>query len=143
MCRPSQLQSIHFFKSVYSHSHAKKQKTGNSYAKELNALLITFSLTPHVQRSTHSFDHTLDLVITISLNISITVKDLALSDHFSVLFDVFMTPNIQNRSMTVIKRVINDHTSALFEQALPRSLLSDYVDELLNKSFEFKIANYR
>ena len=50
----------------------------NSYAKELN----TFSLTKLVQGPTHSLGHTLDLVITKGLNISTTVKDLALSDFF-------------------------------------------------------------
>ena len=124
MCRPSQLQSIHFFKSVYSHSHAKKQKTGNSYAKELNALLVTFSLTQHVQGPTHSLGHTLDLVITKGLNISRTVKNFALSDNCSVFFDVFMSQHIQNRSMTVRKRVINDHTRALFEQGTFKDLES-------------------
>ena len=65
--------------------------------------------------------HTLDPVITKGLNISTTVKDLALSDHFWEFFDVSMSPHIQNRYMSVRKRVINDHTSAAFEQALSRT----------------------
>ena len=80
----------------------------NSYAKVLNALLITFSLTQHVQLPTHSLGYTLD--------VSTAVNDWALSDHFWVFFYVSVSPHIQNRSITV--RVINNHKSALIEQVL-------------------------
>ena len=88
--------------------------------------LLPFSRTQHVQ------GHTLDIVIIIKgLSISTTVKKLALCDHLGVFLDVFMSPYIQNRIMTVRKRVIKHHMSALFEQALSRtsSQLSGSVDE--------------
>ena len=87
--------------------------------------LLQFSRTQHVQ------GHTLDIVIIKGLSISTTVKKLALCDHLGVFLDVFMFPYIQNRIMTVRKRVIKHHMSALFEQALSRtsSQLSGSVDE--------------
>ena len=90
----------------------------NTYANEFLTLIDTFSLTQHVQGPTHSHGHTLDLVITKGLNVSTTVMDLAISDHFCVFFDVCMSPHIQNRSMSVRRRVINNGTGLLFEQAL-------------------------
>ncbi|XP_062379523.1 uncharacterized protein LOC134068036 [Sardina pilchardus] len=67
---------------------------------------------------------------------------LALSDHFCVFFDVSMSPHSQNRSMLVKRRIINDKTSVLFEQALSQtsSNLSDSVEDLLDH-FNAKMAN--
>ncbi|KAL2083495.1 hypothetical protein ACEWY4_021268 [Coilia grayii] len=105
----------------------------NTYAKEFLTLIDTFSLTQHVQGPTHSHGHTLDLVITKGLNVSTTVMDLAISDHFCVFFDVCMSPHIQNRSMSVRRRVINNGTGLLFEQALSHtpSQPSDCADDLM------------
>jgi hypothetical protein len=113
----------------------------NNYAKEFIALIDTFSLTQHVQGPTHSLGHTLDLVITKGLDVSTAVKDLALSDHFCVFFDVSMSPHTQNTAMMVKRRIINDQTSALFEQALSlkSSQLSDSED--LFDHFNAKMAN--
>ncbi|KAL2093106.1 hypothetical protein ACEWY4_010418 [Coilia grayii] len=105
----------------------------NTYAKEFLTLIDTFSLTQHVQGPTHSHGHTLDLVITKGLNVSTTVRDLAISDNFCVFFDVCMSPHIQNRSMSVRRRAINNGTGLLFEQALSHtpSQPSDCADDLM------------
>ena len=64
---------------------------------------------------------------SVCVCVCVCVCDLALSGNFCVFFDVFMSPQIQNRSVTVRKRVINDYVNALFEQTLSRtsSRLSD------------------
>lgn len=72
--------------------------------------LLPFRLKQHVQ------GHTLDLGIIKGLRISTTTRDLALSNHFCVFLVMFMSPYIQNRLMTVRKRVVKDHMSVLFEQ---------------------------
>ena len=46
----------------------------NSYASELLSLLDTLHLTQHVEEPTHSLGHTLDLVITKGVDISLTVR---------------------------------------------------------------------
>ena len=105
----------------------------NTYASEFLTLIDTFNLTQHVQGPTHSHGHTLDLVITKGLNVSTSVMDLGLSDHFCVFFDVCMSPLFQNKSMTVRKRVIKNDTGVLFEQALSElpSQPSDCADDLM------------
>ena len=70
----------------------------NSYAKELKALLDTFGLTQQVQGPTHS---PLDPVITKGINISPTIKDFTLSDHFCVFFGVSMSPPKQTHSCVI------------------------------------------
>ena len=70
--------------------------------------------------------------------------DLALSDHFCVYFEMSVYPDIQIRSTTVKKKkIINGHTSALFEPAFWRTSgqLSDSVDNLLN-NFKSSICFY-
>ena len=115
----------------------------NIYANDLLLLIDTFNLTEHVQGPTHSHGHTLDLVITKGLNITLAVKDLALSDHFCISFGaVFISPQIQNSCVIVRKRIRNDHTGALFEHALLESLSlpSDSVENLMD-NFNSKMGN--
>ena len=93
-------------------------KSDNIYVKDFLALLDTFSLTQHVQGPTHSHGHTLDLIITKGLSVSVTIKDLALSDHFCLFSDISMSPCIQSSCIMTGRRIINENTAALFEQAL-------------------------
>ena len=66
--------------------------------------------------------HTLDLVIAKGVNISsVDVKDLALSDHFCVFFDLQIIPNVQLTSVSVKRRYINENTSAKFMEAIGMS----------------------
>jgi len=105
----------------------------NTYSKELLRLIDTFGLTQHIQVPTHSHGHTLDLVITKCLDVSTTIKDLALSDHYCIFFDVSMFPHTQNKALTIERRILNDNAGFLFEQALSQhsSIDSDSVDDLL------------
>ena len=115
----------------------------DSNAKELSALLDTFGLFQHVKGPTHTRGHTLDLVISKGVNISsVDVKDLALSDHFCVFFDLQIIPNVQLTSVSVKRRYINENTSAKFMEAIAMSptVSAESVDELLDK-FNWKISN--
>ena len=108
----------------------------DSNAKELSALLDTFGLFQHVKGPTHTRGHTLDLVIAKGVNISsVDVKDLALSDHFCVFFDLQIIPNVQLTSVSVKRRYINENTSAKFMEAIAMSpnVSAESVDELLDE----------
>ena len=107
----------------------------NSYASELLSLLDTLHLTQHLEGPTHSLGHTLDLVITKVVDISLTVRDLALSDHSCIFFDVSMSPQKSNSSVMIGRRMINDHTNVLFEQAFVSQLsspTSNSVDDVMD-----------
>ncbi len=58
-------------------------------------ILNTFDLIQHVHGPTHNGGHTLDLLISRGLKISsIVIKDVALSDHFCIFFDILISVNI-------------------------------------------------
>ncbi len=85
--------------------------------------------------------HALDLLISKGLNISsIVIKDVALSDHFCIFFDILISATTESRSVSVRKRCINENTSALFMKALTPSISADSVDLLLD-SFNSKVKN--
>ncbi len=92
---------------------------------------------------THNRGHTLDLLISRGLNISsIVIKDVALSDHFCIFFDILISVTTESRSVSVRKRCINENTSVLFMEAIsstPR-ISADSVDLLLD-SFNSKVKN--
>ncbi len=92
---------------------------------------------------THNRGHTLDLLISRGLNISsIVIKDVALSDHFCIFFDILISVTTESRSVSVRKRCINENTSVLFMKAisLTPSISADTVDLLLD-SFNSKVKN--
>ena len=91
-------------------------------AKEFSSVLDMFGLWQHVTEPTHLRGHTLDLVISKGVDISsVVVIDLALSDHFCILFDLLITQNVQTTSFSVKKRYINEKTSAQFREAIAMS----------------------
>ncbi len=111
--------------------------------KEIITVLNTFDLIQHVHGPTHNCGHTLDLLISRGLNISsIAIKDVALSDHFCIFFDILISVTTESRSVSVRKRCINENTSVLFMKAisLTPSISADSVDLLLD-SFNSKVKN--
>ena len=83
------------------------------------------------------------LIISRGLNISsIVIKDVALSDHFCIFFDILISATTESRSVSVRKRCINKNTSVLFMEAisLTPSISADSVDILLD-SFNSKVKN--
>ncbi len=106
-------------------------------------VLNTFDLIQHVHGLTHNRGHTLDLLISRDLNIaSIVIKDVALSDHFYIFFDMLISITTESRSVSVRKRYIDENTTALFMKAisLTQSISADSVDLLLD-SFNSKFKN--
>ncbi len=94
-----------------------------------------FDLIQHVHGPTHNRGHTLDLLISRGLNISsIVIKDVALSDHFCIFFDILISVTTESRSVSVRKRCINENTSVLFMKAISSmpSISADSVDLLLD-----------
>ncbi len=73
---------------------------------------------------------------------SIVIKDVALSDHFCIFFDILISVTTESRSVSVRKRCINENTSVLFMKAisLTPSISADSVDLLLD-SFDSKVKN--
>ncbi len=95
-----------------------------------------------MHRPTHNRGHTLDL-LSRGLNISsIVIKDVALSDHFCIFFDILISVTTESRSVSVRKRCINENTSAPFMKAisLTPSISADSVDLHLD-SFNSKVKN--
>ncbi len=85
--------------------------------------------------------HTLDLLLSRSLNIScIVIKDVALSDHFCIFFYILISVKTESRSVSL--RCINENSSALFMKAisLTPSMSADPIDLLLD-SFNSKVKN--
>ncbi len=67
--------------------------------KLIITVLNTFDLIQHVHGPTHNRGHTLDLLISRGLNISsIVIKDVALSDHFCIFFDILISVTILSLS---------------------------------------------
>ena len=110
--------------------------------KELLNILDNFGLSQHVTSSTHNKGHILDLIISKGLNISeVVVTDIALSDHYCVLFKTTNPVKLNKNEVEVIrKRYINDNTCALFTEAFTPSptLPSASVDDLVN-SFSSRV----
>ncbi len=62
----------------------------------------------HVHGPSKNRGHTLDLLISRGLNISfIVIKDVALSDHLCIFFDILISVSTESRSVSVRKRCIN------------------------------------
>ncbi len=75
-------------------------------ALELSFIIENFGLSQHVKEPTHNKGHIFDLVISKGLNISnVMVLDVALLDHFCVLFDMTVILNARTMSKTFEKRV--------------------------------------
>ncbi len=92
---------------------------------------------------THNRGHTLDLLISRGLNnSSIVIKDVALSVHFCIFFDILISVTTESRSVSVRKRCINKNTSVLFMEAisLTPSISADSFYLLLD-SFNSKVKN--
>ena len=83
------------------------------------------------------------LVISKGVDISsVVVIDLALSDHFCILFDLLITQKVQTTSFSVKKRYINEKTSAQFREAIAMlsTMSTESADGLLDH-FNLRILN--
>ncbi len=86
----SQYLSFEYLGIVLNNIHIDNAEIKTT--KEIITVLNTFDLIQHVHGPTHNRGHTLDLLISRGLNISsIVIKDVALSDHFCIFFDILIS----------------------------------------------------
>lgn len=85
--------------------------------KEIITVLNTFDLIQHEHGPTHNHGHTHDLLISKGLNISsIVIKDVALSDHLCIFFEILISATTECRSVSDRKRLNNENTSLINSQ---------------------------
>ena len=95
-------------------------KPEDRWTKELCCVLDNFGLTQHVTQPTHNRGHILDLVISKGLNISkVLVSDVALSDHYCVFFESYISLCTNVQTEVVSKRYITENTSDIFRLSFP------------------------
>ncbi|XP_070403983.1 uncharacterized protein [Nothobranchius furzeri] len=104
-------------------------------AVELLTMTESFNFEQHVSGPTHQKGHTLDLVFSLDLNISnLCVKDVHMSDHSCVLFDLHF--NLESTPSVVIpqRRIISENTAARFIEMFDSNLFleSQDVDSLIH-----------
>lgn len=105
-------------------------------------LLSSLDFTQHITEPTHNKGHTLDLIISKGLDISVSsVLDLAVSDHYCIFFKVMLNMKQKNVDRIVKKRCLNSSANDKFMSLVnlisaPLEILS--VDNLV-ESFNNKL----
>lgn len=88
----------------------------DSFAIQFTDLLTSFEFIQHISAPTHSHGHTLDLVISKGLEISINgTLDVGFSDHLCIFFSVsWPTTRYVSGVKTLLRRRIREDTSDRF-----------------------------
>ena len=97
----------------------------NQLANEFKGLLGSFGLTQFVNAPTHELGHTLDLIISIGLSVSLReIVDTAISDHLPIVFD-FVAPPLVKKPVSAARyrRVFTPSTAGDFAAAYSDSQL--------------------
>ena len=109
----------------------------DSYTSHFLNLLADFSLTQHINFPTHSFGHTLDLLITRSSSTiisSVDSTDPSLSHHHAILFSVSVP--LHNKPKLVTKLVRN------FRSINIKNFTSDILSSSLHSSPPVSLESY-
>lgn len=81
------------------------------FANQFTDMLSTFDLIQHIAVPTHNKGHTLDLVISKGLDITTNcIRDVGISDHFCIFFNLSCTTKPVPRLETVKRRPIRTET---------------------------------
>ena len=99
----------------------------NQLAIEFKGLLDSFDLTQSVNAPTHEHGHTLDLVISHGLSVSLRgIVVTAISDHLPVVFD-FAAPPPANKPVSPARRhrIFTPSTAGEFAASFKNSQLFD------------------
>lgn len=97
----------------------------NQLANEFKALLDSFGLTQSITAPTHEHGHTLDLVMSHGLSVSLRdIVDTAISDHLPIVFD-FAAPPRANKPVFPARRrrIFTSSTAGEFAVAFRDSQL--------------------
>lgn len=77
----------------------------------------SFNLTQAVHVPTHQKGHTLDLILSSGLSPeNVMTKDICVSDHKAVLFNVFLTQTPPTPGTPVLRRVFNSMSASKFSE---------------------------
>ncbi|KAL2095649.1 hypothetical protein ACEWY4_007797 [Coilia grayii] len=110
-------------------------KSGDSNGKDLLNTLDGFGLHQYVTEATHQLGNTLDLVISQPANINnISVSDIAISDHYCVLFEFPFTIHSNRETGATHKRCINESAQQKITELISsRDLLNGHksLDEMV------------
>lgn len=108
---------------------------GDSYAVQFTNQLSMFELTQHIYVPTHNHGHTLDLVISKGLDISVTgTLDVGISDHLCIFFDVALPTKCTSGQRTTMRRNIGEDTPREFITAYTNGI-GTHIPANLNPNF--------
>lgn len=97
----------------------------DQFATDFKSLLTTFNLTQIVDEPTHHLGHTLDLVISLGLTVSLDeISETAISDHLPIVFE-FIAPRSASKPVvpSCRRRIIASSTADEFTAAFRDSQL--------------------
>ncbi|KAK7916761.1 hypothetical protein WMY93_012522 [Mugilogobius chulae] len=104
--------------------------TTKEMTKEFLNVLDSFNLIQSVSEPTHEKGHTLDLVLSHGLDVSVKeICDISISDHLPILFTVTLPCSIGKRCIPARKRrILSPQTAVDFSVAFTASELSQIND---------------
>ncbi len=95
----------------------------DQFATDFKSLLVTFNLIQSVDKPTHHFGHTLDLVISLGLSVSLKeISETTITDHFPIIFEL-IAPQSVSKPLTPSRwrRIITSSTADEFTAAFKDS----------------------
>ncbi|KAK2879923.1 hypothetical protein Q8A73_023735, partial [Channa argus] len=98
-----------------------------------NSLLDSIGFSQNVNKPTHCFSHTLDLVLTYGIetdNLTIFPHNSLLSDHFLITFEFTITDYIAVREKFHYSRCLSEKAVNKFKEIISSSFASPYVNTM-------------
>uniref|UniRef100_A0AAR2KDM3 Endonuclease/exonuclease/phosphatase domain-containing protein n=1 Tax=Pygocentrus nattereri TaxID=42514 RepID=A0AAR2KDM3_PYGNA len=129
------------------------EKVDDPLKRTFTSILDSVGFTQNVTGLTHYCSHTLDLVLTLGLNIdklNILPQTTAISDHYLISYELRFSHNIYTSPRYSTKRTIKPSTALQFIENLPElstpvstpsdpielDLLTDYLENTLRSTLE-------
>ncbi|KAK2873784.1 hypothetical protein Q8A73_024409, partial [Channa argus] len=105
----------------------------NCLSTAFNSLLDSIGFSQNVNKPTHCFSHTLDLVLTYGIetdNLTICPHNSLLSDHFLITFEFTITDYIAVREKFHYSRCLSEKAVNKFKEIISSSFASPYVNTM-------------
>lgn len=108
----------------------------NSFAQDFINLLDPFGITQWIHKTTHALGHTLDLLLSFSIELSdIVLSQFLISDHIPILFTPLLTkiaycPNTPTMLSTIYTSNFSSDFNQCFTDFYVKSCLDDPSSEL-------------